>query len=146
MKLITFLKNWTLPSAIVIGSVSYLTFAYVPALDAAGDALSPIFETLLPITIFFTLFVTFSKVDFHLMRLCRWHFKVLGIQLLLIALLTGVIHNLDFITPHFQFSIVNYPFLKLLLAWQAGRKFAQKWSVWVQNSATAGRWVMQRTV
>lgn len=89
MKLITFLKNWTLPSAIVIGSVSYMTFAYVPALDAAGDVLSPIFETLLPITIFFTLFVTFSKVDFHLMRLCRWHFKVLGIQLLLIALLTG---------------------------------------------------------
>jgi len=89
MKLITFLKNWTLPSAIVIGSVSYMTFAYVPALDAAGDALSPIFETLLPITIFFTLFVTFSKVDFHLMRLCRWHFKVLGVQLLLIALLTG---------------------------------------------------------
>lgn len=89
MKLITFLKNWTLPSAIVIGSVSYLTFAYVPALDAAGDVLSPIFETLLPITIFFTLFVTFSKVDFHLMRLCRWHFKVLGVQLLLIALLTG---------------------------------------------------------
>lgn len=89
MKLITFLKNWTLPSAIVIGSVSYMTFAYVPALDAAGDVLSPIFETLLPITIFFTLFVTFSKVDFHLMRLCRWHFKVLGVQLLLIALLTG---------------------------------------------------------
>jgi len=87
MKLISFLKNWTLPTAIVIGSISYLTFAYVPALDAAGDALSPIFETLLPITIFFTLFITFSKVDFHLMRLCPWHFKVLVAQLLLIIIL-----------------------------------------------------------
>ena len=115
MKLITFLKNWTLPSAIVIGSASYMTFAYVPALDAAGDVLSPLFDTLLPITIFFTLFVTFSKVDFHLMRLCRWHFKVLAAQLLLIALLTGVIHYLDITTLHCQFSIVNYPFLKLLL-------------------------------
>ncbi|MBR0273481.1 MAG: transporter [Bacteroidaceae bacterium] len=86
-RVLTFLKNWTLPAAIVIGSVAYLTFAYTPFLDAAGEALLPCFEVLLPITIFFTLFITFSKVDFHLMRLRPWHFYVLTTQLLLIGAL-----------------------------------------------------------
>ncbi len=86
-----FLKNWTLPVAIAVGTVSYLLFAYVPTLDAAGDALLPFFETLLPLTIFCTLFITFSKVDFHLMRLCRWHLYILLAQLLLVALLVVLI-------------------------------------------------------
>ena len=87
--ILTFLKNWTLPVAIIVGSVFYLLFAYVPALDAAGDTFLPLFETLLPITIFFTLFITFSKVDFHLMRLRPWHFYVLTTQLLLIGALVA---------------------------------------------------------
>lgn len=89
MMFFRFLKNWTLPVAIFVGSVAYLVFAYVPALDKAGDALSPVFETLLPLTIFCTLFITFSKVDFHLMRLRRWHFYILAIQLLLIGVLVN---------------------------------------------------------
>lgn len=88
--LITFLKNWTLPVAILVGTVCYLVFAYTPSLDAAGDALLPVFETLLPLTIFCTLFITFSKVDFHLMRLRRWHLYILLTQLLLVALLTAL--------------------------------------------------------
>lgn len=87
--MLSFLKNWTLPVAITVGAVAYLVFALVPELDAAGDALCPVFETLLPITIFFTLFVTFSKVDFHLMRLRRWHLYILLTQLLLIAALVS---------------------------------------------------------
>ena len=64
----TFLKNWTLPSAITAGTLLYLIFAYVPELDDASAALGPLMESLLPVSIFLTLFVTFSKVDFHLMR------------------------------------------------------------------------------
>ena len=85
-----FLKDWTLPVAIAVGTVAYLVFAFVPELDAAGDALLPVFETLLPLTIFLTLFVTFSKVYFHLMRLHRWHFYLLLAQLLLIGLLVAL--------------------------------------------------------
>lgn len=85
-----FLRNWTLPVAIFVGTVFYLVFAYTPSLDAAGDALLPVFETLLPLSIFCTLFITFSKVDFHLMRLRRWHLYILLTQLLLVALLTAL--------------------------------------------------------
>ena len=93
--LLRFLKNWTLPVAIAVGTVCYLLFALTPSLDAAGDALLPFFETLLPLTIFLTLFVTFSKVDFHLMRLHRWHFFILLAQLILVALITLLILHLS---------------------------------------------------
>lgn len=89
--MLRFLKNWTLPVAIAVGTALYLLFAYVPALDAPAQVLGPLCETLLPIVLFLTLFVTFSKVDFHLMRLCRWHLLVLTAQLLLIALFVGII-------------------------------------------------------
>lgn len=81
-----FLKDWTLPVAIVLGSVLYLLFAYLPPLEPAAQTLGPIFETILPLSVFATLFVTFSKVDFHLMRLRRWHFAILFLQLLLVGL------------------------------------------------------------
>ena len=85
--LFSFLKNWTLPVAIAVGIFFYLLFAYTPALSTAGDALLPVFETLLPLTIFCTLFITFSKVDFHLMRLRRWHLYILLAQVSLMGLL-----------------------------------------------------------
>ena len=106
--MLSFLKNWTLPVAITVGTVAYLVFALVPELDAAGDALCPVFETLLPITIFLTLFVTFSKVDFHLMRLRRWHLYILLTQLLLIAALV-------LFTLHASSFFLHSSFSKLLL-------------------------------
>ncbi len=92
--MLRFLKNWTLPVAIAIGIGLYLLFAFTPALQAAGDTFSPILETLLPITIFMTLFVTFSKVDFHLMRLRRWHLLILAAQLVFVAVLLFAILTL----------------------------------------------------
>ena len=112
----TFLRNWTLPVAIFVGTVFYLVFAYTPSLDAAGDALLPVFETLLPLSIFCTLFITFSKVDFHLMRLRRWHLYILLTQLLLVALLTALtlyIVHCPLSILHFQFSILNFQFSSL---------------------------------
>ncbi|MCR4994515.1 MAG: transporter [Bacteroidales bacterium] len=82
-----FLKNWTLPVAITVGTVMYLLFAFTPSLAPASVVLGPFFDALLPITIFFTLFVTFSKVDFHLMRLGRWQWAVVAAQLAAVALL-----------------------------------------------------------
>lgn len=84
-KIISFLKEWTLPVAITVGTVCYLTFDLVPALDEAGNWLAPVFDQLFPLTVFLTLFVTFCKVDFHQMRPHRWHVGVLLAQLLLVA-------------------------------------------------------------
>ena len=94
-RVITFVKNWTLPVAIAIGSVTYLTFYWVPALDTLGDSLAPVFDFLFPLTVFLTLLTTFCKVDFHQMRPHRWHVGVLVAQLLLVLAVCGVCWLLD---------------------------------------------------
>ena len=90
-KLLRFLKDWTLPVAIAVGTVCYLTFYYVPQLDELGDSLSPVFDVIFPLFVFLTLFVTFCKVDFHQMRPHRWHIGVMMAQLLLVAVNIGII-------------------------------------------------------
>ena len=89
MHIVRFLKDWTLPVAMTIGTVLYLLFGFVPALAPAAATLGPCIDVIFPLSVFATLLVTFAKVDFHLMHLCRWHSAVLGAQLLLIAALTG---------------------------------------------------------
>lgn len=95
MSMKQFLKDWTLPVAIGLGSTLYLLFAYLPPLEPAAQALGPVCETILPLSVFATLFVTFSKVNFHLMRLCRWHFVIVFLQLLLVGLLVVAILALE---------------------------------------------------
>jgi len=80
-----FLRNWTLPVAITVGTLSYLLFYLTPALDGAGDVMGRIFDTIFPLSVFSTLFVTFCKVDFHQMRPHRWHLGVLLAQIVLTA-------------------------------------------------------------
>ena len=93
--LLRFLKNWTLPVAIVVGTTLYLLFAFTPALAPAADVLGPILEQLLPVSIFATLFITFSKVDFHLMRLRSWHVVIIIVQLLLVGIIAGAVYALE---------------------------------------------------
>ncbi|SFO98793.1 bile acid:sodium symporter [Prevotella sp. tf2-5] len=90
MGIIRFLKDWTLPVAIATGTVCYLTFYYVPQLDELGNTLSPIIDTVFPISVFLTLLVTFCKVNFHEMRPHRWHTGILMAQLLLVAVIVGI--------------------------------------------------------
>ena len=90
-KLLRFLKDWTLPVAIAVGTLCYLTFYYVPQLDELGNVLSPVFDVIFPLFVFLTLFVTFCKVDFHQMRPHRWHIGVLVAQLLLVTVNIGII-------------------------------------------------------
>ena len=90
MGIIRFLKDWTLPVAIATGTVCYLTFYYVPQLDELGNTLSPIIDTVFPISVFLTLLVTFCKVNFHEMRPHHWHTGILMAQLLLVAVIVGI--------------------------------------------------------
>ena len=91
MDIIRFVKDWTLPCAIAVGTTAYLTFYYVPQLDTLGDQLAPVFDVIFPLFVFLTLLVTFCKVDFHQMRPHRWHVGILVAQLLLIAANVAVI-------------------------------------------------------
>lgn len=87
--MLQFLKNWTLPTAICVGTVCYLLFAHVEALSGAATAMSGFFGVAFPVCIFLTLFITFSKVDFRQMRPARWHAALLLAQLLLVGCVAG---------------------------------------------------------
>ena len=111
-QLIQFIKDWTLPVAIAIGSTCYLLFYWVPGLDAAGDALGPVFDLIFPLFVFLTLLVTFCKVDYHQMRPHRWHAGVLAAQLLMVAVNIGIILWAKSLTAH-------HPPLTSPLLWEA---------------------------
>lgn len=89
--LIRFLKNWTLPVSIAVGAVCYLTFYYVPQLDALGNTLGTVVDAIFPWMVFSTLFSTFCRIDFHQMRPHRWQFGIVATQLVLVALNVWVI-------------------------------------------------------
>lgn len=95
MSIKRFLKDWTLPVAIAVGSFVYLTFYWVPQLDALGDTLGPIIDTIFPLAVFLTLFSTFCRVDFHQMKPHRWHIGVLLAQILLVALNCWIIFAVE---------------------------------------------------
>lgn len=103
MDIIRFVKDWTLPCAIGVGTTLYLTFYYVPQFDTLGDQLAPVFDVIFPMFVFLTLLVTFCKVDFHQMRPHRWHIGILLAQLLLIAANVAVVlwlKSFSLNTPH----------------------------------------------
>lgn len=88
--MITFLKNWTLPVAIVMGTLIYLLFANLPALDTVGDRMLPILNMAFPVLVFLVLFTTFCKVDFHKMRPVKWHLWVVIAQLTMVGIATAI--------------------------------------------------------
>lgn len=89
------MREWTLPVAIVTGSVVYLVFAFTPALDAAGDALLPAMDVLLPLAMAMILFANFCRINFHAMRLQRWHWEVTAFQLATVAVIVAVVLSHD---------------------------------------------------
>lgn len=86
-----FLKDWTLPSAIMTGTVLYFIFAYIPALDAAATFFNPVFDTIFPFFMGMILFTTFCKVDFHKMRPTAWHWIITVFQVVITAAIAAVI-------------------------------------------------------
>ncbi|MBR6284930.1 MAG: transporter [Muribaculaceae bacterium] len=93
--IVTFVKNWTLPCAIVTGTVLYLVFANVEALDGAARFFDPIFDAIFPLFMGMILFTTFCKVDFHKMRPTAWHWWISLLQVLLVALVSGLIMAME---------------------------------------------------
>ena len=90
-----FLKDWTLPVAIAVGTVVYLAFYFIPQLDAAGDVLGEVVDTIFPMMVFCTLFSTFCRIDFHQMRPHRWHVGVMLMQVLLVVLNCWIIFQVE---------------------------------------------------
>lgn len=82
---ITFIKNWTLPIAIIMGIVAYFVYVNIPFLDSTHAVANEVVAVVQPLLIFSMLFLTFLSIGPHDLHLSRWHIWVLLIQLLLFA-------------------------------------------------------------
>lgn len=91
MKIIQFIKNWTLPIAMCIGALSYFVYVNIPALACTKPFVNQLINIIQPTLIFSMLYITFCKVDPKELRPTRWHLWLLLIQSLSFALLAGII-------------------------------------------------------
>lgn len=97
MGIIKFVKQWTLPCAMVFGACVYLLFSEVSFLEPVGNAVGPFFMEIMPLLIFAILYVTFCKIRLHDLRLRAWHIwlQVIRVALacLLVLAMTAVGHE-----------------------------------------------------
>ena len=80
--LLRFLRNWTLPVAMVTGVLGYFLFAKVAWLSPTKPLMLELIAILTPTLIFAQLLLTFCRMDLHEMRLKGWHGWLLLFQAL----------------------------------------------------------------
>lgn len=86
-RLLSFFKQWTLPSALVIGSFTYLLFTQISCLVGPGQIIGGFLLDTIPNTVFVMLYVTFCKISIADMRPRLWHFLLQVIR----TLLSGIV-------------------------------------------------------
>ncbi len=91
MNVISFLRNWTLPIAILAGVAAYFIYVSIPWLDGTHAAAAQIVAIVQPLLIFSMLFLTFLSIGPHDLHLRRWHLWHILIQLGFFAALTFVL-------------------------------------------------------
>ena len=77
-----FLRDWSLPIAMLGGVVMYLLYTGIPLFDGTHDFVSSVISYLQPALIFAMLFVTFCKVNIKELKPSKWHLWLLLFQLL----------------------------------------------------------------
>lgn len=80
MRIVRFLKDWTLIISILAGIFGYFIYTGIPALEPTRAAANRAVAIVQPLLIFAMLFLTFCKVDPRQLRLRRWHGWLLAIQ------------------------------------------------------------------
>ena len=78
--LIRFLKNWTLPVAMVAGTLAYFLFAKVSELAPAKPFINGLMYILTPVLIFAQVFLTYCKVEVGELKPKAWHVWLLLFQ------------------------------------------------------------------
>ncbi len=79
-KTLEFLKNWTLPIAMISGVAAYFLYVNIPALDSTHTFAAHAISIVQPMLIFSMLFLTFCKVKPSDLRLARWQAWLLMLQ------------------------------------------------------------------
>lgn len=80
MKIMQYLRDWTLIIAILAGIIGYFLYVNIPWLDSTHGWMLSLVETLQPLLIFAMLFLTFCHIDIHDIRPCRWHIWLILVQ------------------------------------------------------------------
>ncbi len=78
--MIRFLKNWTLPIAMLVGVLTYAAFHNIGMLSTIKDEVWAVDAILTPLLIFIQLLLTFSRVNPSEFRFRRWHMWLLLVQ------------------------------------------------------------------
>lgn len=97
MRVIKFLKDWTLPISMMTGVLGYFLYVNIPALDCTHSFVNDFLSVFQPLLLFCMLFVSFCKVHPKDLKPQQWMLKLIGIQTLsfvLIGALIAVIPNL----------------------------------------------------
>ena len=89
--MLTFLKNWTLPIAMLLGVVTYLLFAHIPLLEPTKPFVSTFVAYLTPSLIFLQLLLTFCKIEPRELIPTLWHGWLLLFQFLSASLLATLL-------------------------------------------------------
>ena len=84
-KIITFLKNWTLPVSMISGALAYYICRQLPLSYEVKFDILTVIEVLQPLLLFLMLFVAFCKIKPTDLKPHRWHLWLLLTQCLLFA-------------------------------------------------------------
>ena len=80
MKILSFLKNWTLPIAMLAGATGYWGYVSIPALDGTHAAVGAAVGYVQPVLLFAMLFVSFCRVSLRELRPKVWMLEMLAVQ------------------------------------------------------------------
>lgn len=83
MKILVFLRNWTLPISMLMGVLVYFFIDYTPTVRPLIPAIKEIVSYFIPLLIFVQLLFTFSKIHPKELKPRKWQFWLLSFQLVL---------------------------------------------------------------
>ena len=89
--MIRFLKDWTLPIAMITGIVGYFILADVSCLSFLKPEIREMVSILTPTLIFAQLLLTFCKIEPRELIPVRWHLWVLLVQVVLSGLIALIL-------------------------------------------------------
>ena len=89
--MLNFLKNWTLPIAMLAGALGYFIFANFTFLEPTKPFVNTLVSYLTPLLIFGQLLLTFCKVDWRELMPSPWHGWLLLFQIVSSCLLAALL-------------------------------------------------------
>lgn len=90
--MLKFIKNWTLPIAMVVGTLVYLVFSKWEYLSPAKPFINSFVSGIMPWLIFAQLLFTFCRIDMKELRPKRWHLWLLLIQFFSCAAVAALLY------------------------------------------------------